>query len=249
MSDSLRVKPSLSLETQAANILHQYVRKEFISGGKLPGEHELAERLGVNRGTLRGALKLLEQDGLITRKRGDGTYANPHVISIKTRLEYLIEYWQLIESSGYEPQAKILSMETEKVSDDDVAARLGIDPNAQVMAIHQVLYADGNPAIYVEDVIPLDQIKGECDAQELKESFFDFLEDKCFVRLDYSVSDIEPCVCSDKIAKVLDMKPCQAVLKSSGISYTAGSKPIIYSESYYNPKFIRFSLIRKRKDI
>jgi GntR family transcriptional regulator len=248
MSDISRVRPSPSLETKAANILRQYIRNEFASGGKLPGEHELAERLGVNRGTLRGALKLLEQDGLITRRRGDGTYANPHVIRIKTRLEYLIDYWQLIQSSGYEPQARILSIEIKEAS-GDIADRLTIEPHSQLLVIRQVLSADGNPAIYVEDKIPGELVKEEYDERELTESFFDFLEERCFVRLDYSISEIEPCVCDDQVAEILKLEPYQAVLKACATCYTENSKPIVASESYYNPNFIRFSVLRKRKDI
>lgn len=248
MPDSLRVKSSPSLVTKTTHVLHQYISKEFASGGKLPGEHELAERLGVNRGTLRGALKLLEQDGLITRRRGDGTYANPHVISIKNRLEYLIEYWDLIRSSGYEPQAEILSVEIEGAS-DKIAGQLNIESNSPLLVTQLVLLADGNPAIYVEDAIPLQLIKEEYVEQELKESFFDFLEDRCFVHLDYSVSNIEPCTCSDQVAGILGLGPCQAVLKASAVLYTENSEPIVYSESYYNPNFIHFSVLRKRKDI
>ena len=248
MSEFLRVKPSPSLESKTANVLRHYISKDFSSGGKLPGEHELAERLGVNRGTLRGALKLLEHDGLITRRRGDGTYANPHVINIKARLEYLIEYWQLIQSSGYEPQARILSIEIENAS-GEIADQLDVDQHSQLLVIHQVLSADGNPATYVEDWIPLDLIKEEYDERELKESFFDFLEERCFVRLDYSISEIEPCICSEQVAEILGLGPCHAVLKASATCYSENSKPIVYSESYYNPIFIRFSVLRKRKDI
>lgn len=42
-------------------------------GEKLPPERKLAESLGVNRTTLREALKNLEQAGLIRARQGDGT--------------------------------------------------------------------------------------------------------------------------------------------------------------------------------
>ncbi len=248
MPDSLRVKPSPSLASKTANVLRQYLSEKFSDGGKLPGEHELAERLGVNRGTLRGALKLLEQEGLIIRKQGDGTYANPRVIGIKTRLDDIIEYQELIKASGYEPDATMLSIEIEEAS-EQIATQLNIEPRSPILVARQVLSADGNPSIYVEDAIPIKLIKEEYDQSELEISVLDFLEEKCFVRLDYTISEIEPCICSEKIAEILAMEPCQAVLKTVATCYSENSEPIMFSRSYYKTSFIRFSIVRKRKHL
>jgi GntR family transcriptional repressor for pyruvate dehydrogenase complex len=46
---------------------------QFGVGDKLPPERELAERLGVNRGSLREAIKSLELIGLVRTRQGDGT--------------------------------------------------------------------------------------------------------------------------------------------------------------------------------
>src|SRR5688572_5887834 len=45
----------------------------FAVGDKLPPERELAEQLGVNRGSLREAIKSLEIIGLVRTRQGDGT--------------------------------------------------------------------------------------------------------------------------------------------------------------------------------
>ena len=42
-------------------------------GGKMPGEHELVERFGVSRHTVRESLRVLEELGLIGRYQGVGT--------------------------------------------------------------------------------------------------------------------------------------------------------------------------------
>jgi DNA-binding FadR family transcriptional regulator len=44
---------------------------------RLPAERDLAAHYNVSRGTLRSALTLLEQDGLVERKAGSGTFVQP----------------------------------------------------------------------------------------------------------------------------------------------------------------------------
>lgn len=46
---------------------------QYPPGAKLPPERELAKRLGVNRASLREALKKLEHLGLVRIRQGDGT--------------------------------------------------------------------------------------------------------------------------------------------------------------------------------
>ena len=48
------------------------LRGRYRPGDRLPAERELATRLTVNRGSVREALKRLEQQGLVEIRRGDG---------------------------------------------------------------------------------------------------------------------------------------------------------------------------------
>src|SRR5262250_97170 len=60
-------------------------------GAKLPPERELAKKFGVNRGSLRQVLKVLEIMGVLTQRVGDGTYLSPSAESIlKEPLDFLI---------------------------------------------------------------------------------------------------------------------------------------------------------------
>jgi GntR family transcriptional repressor for pyruvate dehydrogenase complex len=49
------------------------LRGHYAVGDKLPPERKLAEELGVNRASLREAIKALEQMGLVKTRQGDGT--------------------------------------------------------------------------------------------------------------------------------------------------------------------------------
>jgi DNA-binding FadR family transcriptional regulator len=56
----------------AAGLRSDILRGRYQPGQRLPAERELASRLSVNRGSVREALKKLEQLGLVEIRRGDG---------------------------------------------------------------------------------------------------------------------------------------------------------------------------------
>ena len=49
---------------------------EWKPGSAIPNEGDLAREFGVSAGTMRKALSLLEDEHLITRRQGRGTYVN-----------------------------------------------------------------------------------------------------------------------------------------------------------------------------
>ena len=58
----------------AADLRQKILGGEYGDGQRLPAERQLAEHHGLSRGTVREALSLLEQSGLIARRRGSGNY-------------------------------------------------------------------------------------------------------------------------------------------------------------------------------
>lgn len=220
--------------------------EKYHDGGKIPGEHELAELLGVNRGTIRQALNLLEQEGIVNRQQGDGTYANSRIININTRIDEFIEFKELIKRSGFEVTQIQLDIYKANATKEQ-AKHLLIEPNSPLLVSNILLLADGVPAIYVQDNIPLELIAEEYDPSELEISLFDFVERRCHTRIDYVTSEITSRVCGDDLAKILKIEAWQSLLQFRSTVYNNENEPIMYSTVCFRTDIIRYHAVLKRK--
>lgn len=72
LSDFQITRNSKLSETVAKRIADDIFDQELPVGSKLPPEREMIERLGVSRGTLREALRILEVHGLLVIRSGPG---------------------------------------------------------------------------------------------------------------------------------------------------------------------------------
>lgn len=248
MDENVRIKRSPTLSSKTVVWLRKYLRENVSKGSKIPGEHELAEALGVNRGTVRAALGILERERLIFRRQGDGTYVNPNVIGIRTRLEDFIEYRKLIQSFGYEAKTIQISVEVSSPS-EEIAQSLDISPDSQILYSRNLLFADGVPVIFVEDDIPVSLIKYKYENKELMVSIFDFLEERCDQRISYGISEIVPRICGEEISKILQMNPSDAILQSISTVYNQSNEPIMRSQTFFKEPFVRYHVLKIRKDI
>jgi DNA-binding GntR family transcriptional regulator len=74
-ADTLAADPRASLVDGAERAVRRWLTPgRFRPGDRLPPEQELAGMLGVSRGTLRSALRRLEEAGEIVRRQGSGTF-------------------------------------------------------------------------------------------------------------------------------------------------------------------------------
>src|SRR5271170_3912039 len=72
-----------------------------VPGGKFPPERELAKEFGVNRASLRQALKVLEIMGVLAQRVGDGTYLSASAEStLKEPLDFS-SFWMTFPITNF----------------------------------------------------------------------------------------------------------------------------------------------------
>lgn len=84
------IRPSKIGEESAVDSVVSAIRTALISGqfkpgDKLPSESELVSALGVSRGTLREAMKILQAYGIVKIRQGNGTYFSEDTDDISTK--------------------------------------------------------------------------------------------------------------------------------------------------------------------
>ncbi|MEY4576820.1 MAG: hypothetical protein RL701_1523 [Pseudomonadota bacterium] len=107
----------LPLYHQLAEELLAEIRSgSYGAGHKLPSEHELAERYGVGRPTVRQATDSLIQRGLVVRKRGSGTYVRqvPAQVDLFSLAGTLVSF----ERGGIALTARLLGKPHQRTVDD-----------------------------------------------------------------------------------------------------------------------------------
>ncbi len=109
-------------------------------GDQLPTEVELSKRFDVNRHTLRRAIEILRQEGLVRVDRGRGMFvaAAPISLTIGKR----VRYNEMLKAQGLSPTKETLRI-AKLPADDPVAKRLKLTVGDPVVVFERLCLADG----------------------------------------------------------------------------------------------------------
>lgn len=132
-------------------------RGHYRPGDKLPTEAELATRFGVNRHTVRHALKDLGDRGLTHSRRGAGVFVRmapmDYPIGGRTRFS------QNVRASGRLPDRRQLRMET-RPADEVEAEALQLVPGEPVLVLEGISLAGGVPMAHFVSIFPITRLPG-----------------------------------------------------------------------------------------
>lgn len=211
----------------------------------LPSETELARQLGVSRPTVRGALRSLEQEGLLTRQRGIGTRINPHVARMRITLNRVLGFYDLITESGHTPSISFTRVRTEPAG-ITVSTRFGAEPEVDVTFIDRLFMADGEPAISVTEMIQARDLRGPIDEEDIPESIFEFADRFAHEPIDHTVVEIVPTIANADVAEVLALEPGTPYLELWETHYSSSNALIMVSQIHVVDRFLRFNVVRRR---
>ncbi|MDI7775572.1 GntR family transcriptional regulator [Asticcacaulis sp. EMRT-3] len=128
------------LYMQLQKILRDAIISRLINPeAAIPAERDLAEEFGVSRLTVRKAVDGLVSEGLITRRRGAGTFV---AARIEKSFSKLSSFSEDMISRGRKPHSEWLARSAGAVTPEE-SLSLGLSPGSLVYRFQRLRYADG----------------------------------------------------------------------------------------------------------
>ena len=121
---------------------------QWLPGSPLPSQRELADECGVSIMTLRQALQLLTDEGLIEPRHGSGTFVAAHYAY---DLGHLRSFADDLTAQGARITTKLLAVGT-ITPPADVSARLGAE--GHVLRLRRLRLSGGRPLIVQTSYLP-----------------------------------------------------------------------------------------------
>jgi GntR family transcriptional regulator len=229
----------------AARIATAVARGELAPGQRLPGERDLAERLGVSRMTLRQALAELEASGVLTRvpgRAGGAFVAEPRV---EVDLTHLTGLTDQLRRAGRRAGARVL-LSRRAVPAPDVAGALGLSGRAQVYEVVRVRSANGVPVALERSWFPARLFPGLTD-HSLSGSMYGVLRTR-YDRPPVSAEEhLSPVLADAETAEHLGLAVGAPAMLVERTARDAGGIAVEHARDVFHPDRVSF-LVRRTPD-
>jgi GntR family transcriptional regulator len=216
----------------------------FRPGSQLPTEAELCEMLGVSRTVVREALRVLEDDGMVTRRHGVGTFVRDHPILKNLNLNFGTT--EMITSAGMTPGNNHLSIQSE-TANEETAKQLRVAPGTPLVTVERVRTADGRPVVYSLDTLSeaLFQ-RAEVDPQLfMTQSLYNILQTSMGQVIEYGIARLLPMNAPPYVAEKLQLPANALTMYIVQTDYSADDTPLVYSQEYHLPDAFDFIVWRR----
>ncbi|MFE4108608.1 phosphonate metabolism transcriptional regulator PhnF [Almyronema epifaneia S1] len=217
---------ALPLYLQIASELRQNIQEAvFKIGDRLPTEIELSQRFGVNRHTLRRAVEVLRQEGLVGVERGRGTFvvAAPITIPLGKR----VRYNEALKAQSLKPQWQVLRI-VEVNADAKLAQQLESAVGAPVVLFERLSLTDEMPICVSSSYFPSQRFPGLATHCQTYRSISQMLQQEYSCDHIRRATRISARVARPRDARFLKMPATGPILLSESINVDQQGRVIEY---------------------
>lgn len=228
----------IPLYHQIKQNLREHIENELLSVGQLlPSERDLGEYYGVNRLTVRQALKELVSEGMLRRQRGIGTFvADPKLTQIMDRATGFSER---LQEAGRKPSSRLIALEVIPAP-AMVSRNLNQEPNVPFYKLVRLRCADDQPVMLETVFLPQDRFPNLKQIDFAEESLYRVLAQKYNCRIIAADEALEPVIMTDYEVEILGAEPGTPGLLIETVAYDQNGTAVEFGKSVVRGDKSRF---------
>jgi GntR family transcriptional regulator len=215
------------LYLQLQKILREAIDGEVMKAEEaIPAERDLAERFRVSRITVRKAIGELVKDGLVTRRRGAGTFVAP--ARVEKNFSKLTSFSEDMISRGRKPHSRWIRRTTGSVTPEE-ALSLGLSPGSLVYRFHRIRFADDLPMALEHAVVPAYCLPS---AEVVGDSLYDALAATSHLPV-RALQRLRAVACTEQQAEALGIDPGDPGLSAERRAFLADGRAAEFTLTLY----------------
>jgi GntR family transcriptional regulator len=241
MNESINFDSYIPYYIQLMAILKEKVLVgTWVPGDQIPGEQELCALYRVSRTVVRQALRELELEGVINRRKGKGTFISFPKIS-EGLVQKLTGFYQDMVERGLKPATKVLHQNVIPAN-ETVARFLNIEQGEQVIDILRLRFINSEPIQLVRTYIPYKICPAVAMVDLTNRSLYEFLESECGIQIAKGRRYIEAILANENEAELLGIVKGAPLIMLESISYSESGQPIEYYHALHRGDRSRFEV-------
>lgn len=228
---------SIPLYIQAEQLLRKIISlPEYQDGKLLPNEVDMSKELGISRNTLRQATNKLVYEGLLFRKKGVGTKVSKPVNS---KANNWMSFTQEMQTKGMKVVNYKINI-TWVRPDKKTALFFDIEETSKVLKIERLRGNEEGP--FVHFVSYFHPRIGLTGSEDFNKPLYEILREEYAVIAKLSNEEITARAADKSLAKMLNIKTGDPILKRKRMVYDPGHRPIEYNIGYYRADSIVYTV-------
>jgi GntR family transcriptional regulator len=200
----------------AADLRARIRTGQFPAGSVLPPQRRLSEDYDVTLMTMRQALRVLEEEGVIAQQAGRGTYVLP--VAPSHHLQGLRSLADELGAQGVPLSTEVLGRQERRLP-RDVARELGADEGARGLRLERLRSIEGRALLHQVSWIPQPWGEAVRDCDFTVEPLYASLGRVCGLSVARAQETLAARALPDRIARLLERPAGGPVLVSERITY------------------------------
>lgn len=224
--------------------------QELTPNQALKTEVELCKEYSVSKMTLKKAIDLLVEEGLVYKQRGVGTFVKNLT---ESPLNNIRDRYKDLNLTGFNASHKGQSVHTQVLeytiipATDFIAGQMGIVPSDFVYHIKRLRSIDSFPNVLEDTYMPLDLIPG-LKLAHAETSIYSYIENTLQMKVKSSHISIRADKSSEEIAGYLNLAPGEPVIMVTQTAFLSNGHLFEYSVCYHRYDVYEFHTVVVKRD-